>query len=346
MRVSRVLLASFPLALTLAAPDPAKAQESCLPALKQDVISLDRASIVTLSVLDKKLQETQEDEKTGVLATYGEYKLDFDQSKVVKDKLETLLDVDYTESEKELIRSTTLPREAVDAYLGCLSSKNGIEIPAAISAGAVNSDSFFLTFYWDKKDRPENETATAKLMISQGWFRDSNSFNLNVPVADREGTVVRVVRNRYEPSEISIEIPGADPTIITVPKVPSRRVVTAPIQGEGYTYNVAESTGTFGRDICVYAPTDTVIVPNSFRVVYPNKSSAGVTYTAGPVIQDPFIACQNIGGSWATPFSSWAHLTAQSAAVILKWEPIAEATRSFQQPAPVAAGAPAVQAAN
>lgn len=126
---------------------------------------MDGASIVKLSLLDKKLQQSEQDRKTGVFATYGQYELDFDQSKLIKDKLETLLDIDYSESERELLRSTTLPRDAVDAYLACLNSKNSTEIPAAISAGAVSSDSFFLTFFWNKKDRPKEDVAMAELMI-------------------------------------------------------------------------------------------------------------------------------------------------------------------------------------
>lgn len=165
MRVSRVVLASFAVVLALAVQNRAAAQEDCLPSLKQDTISLDRASIVKLSLLDKKLQQSEQDRKTGVFATYGQYELDFDQSKLIKDKLETLLDIDYSESERELLRSTTLPRDAVDAYLACLNSKNSTEIPAAISAGAVSSDSFFLTFFWNKKDRAKEDVAMAELMI-------------------------------------------------------------------------------------------------------------------------------------------------------------------------------------
>lgn len=78
MRVSRVVLASFAVVLALAVQNRAAAQEDCLPSLKQDTISLDRASIVKLSLLDKKLQQSEQDRKTSVFATYGQYELDLD----------------------------------------------------------------------------------------------------------------------------------------------------------------------------------------------------------------------------------------------------------------------------
>lgn len=264
MRVSRVVLASFAVVLALAVQNRAAAQEDCLPSLKQDTISLDRASIVKLSLPDKKLQQSEQDRKTGVFATYRQYELDFDQSKLIKDKLETLLDIDYNESERELLRSTTLPRNAVDAYVACLNSKNGTEIPAAISAGAVSSDSFFLTFFLEQKGPAEGKCRHGRTHDPPGVFRESNSFDLETPVGDREGTTVRVVRNRFKPSEISIEIPGSDQVVITIPKVPSLRLVAEPVWGDRFDYDVRESTGNFGRDLCVHAPAGSILIPNSF----------------------------------------------------------------------------------
>lgn len=332
MRALCAVLASFPILVSLVLPESAKAQEDCMGALKQDVIVLDRHNIVDLSVLDKKLDRAEEDDKSGIFASYGDYEFDFDRSQRVVKNLETLLDVDYTEEERELIRSTTLPRNAVDAYLECLNSKRGIEIPAAISAGAINSDSFFLTFYWRNRERPEEKSSTAKLMISQGLFRDSNNFDLEVPVEDREGKTVRVVRDRFQSTEISIEIPGADPTVIMVPKVPSMRIVTKPIEGDAFAYSANDSSGTFGRDLCVMAPAGTILVPGSFKLAYSYKAAAKVAYTEGPIEQGPFRACQSFQGSWGSPFSSYANVSLKAVAEVLSSEPIPAANQTIQQP--------------
>lgn len=67
MRVSRVVLASFAVVLALAVQNRAAAQEDCLPSLKQDTISLDRASIVKLSLPDKSFSSPNRTEKLAFL---------------------------------------------------------------------------------------------------------------------------------------------------------------------------------------------------------------------------------------------------------------------------------------
>lgn len=147
-------------------------------------------------------------------------------------------------------------------------------------------------------------------------------------MGDREGTTVRVVRNRFEPSKISIEIPRSDPVVITVLKVPSLRLVAEPVRGDRFDYDVRESTGNFDRDLCVHAPAGSILIPNSFRVLYDSKEGARVTFKEGTITQDPFNACQFVGGSWDTMYKSRAKLNAQAVAEVLKPKPIPQALQS------------------
>lgn len=93
------------------------------------------------------------------------------------------------------------------------------------------------------------------------------------------------------------------------------------------------STGNFGRDFCVHAPAGSILIPNSFRVVYDSKEGARVTFKEGTITQDPFKACQFVGGSWDTMYKSRAKLNAQAVAKVLKPEPIPQALQSAMQQA-------------
>jgi hypothetical protein len=244
--------------------------------LTRDTYVFDEQIETEFSLYKERQQQNEKEGKTAIGFSYDGIEFAGDNATRAFSSLNSLLKLEYSESQKRSLFTSTLPQVAVDTYIACLQSEE--DISHSFSNNVLAAKKFFVTFYWHPQVRPQKGIADAKLRIIGGKFLDSDDDELTMQIEDRGSIDVAIERELFEPTEIRIQI-GSESHGINLPpkgkyRIASEILSSNPNEDDAKRGKVKtlETTGRRpGPAVCAQLPNeqkDATMIPGQKSVVY------------------------------------------------------------------------------
>ena len=261
--------------VTLSLSSPSLAQPACDPktilSQNHNVISFDEDVETNLSLFNELAQSASAEQKASLKGSIAGYTLSGDDAQKTASSLTKLLNLNYTDQQKQSLFVSALPAGAVDAYIACLKQKDNITV--TLSPGAVQSKEFLLTVNWSPQYAAPASSKVGGLVtngsISEIAFGDQTFTKLSdVQIPDHASFTAKIVRNTiFEPTEISGTIDGK-PFEVDVPSAAKFRLVTQVVNGTPIDFGPANDTcggGPFTSCVVLNSSDEGVVIPGTFK---------------------------------------------------------------------------------
>lgn len=302
----------FVLAASLLISVPSQAQEDCLPVLRPDIVDLSHETEKQLVLLEKRLQQEDSRNSGSIIASYGPYNLDARQAKQARASLSTLLDIDYSESEKFNLYLSTLSDNAVTAFIACLRERHR-PISHNFVGDILSRESFFVQINWHPNYRPAGDTQKFTAKVTEGVFVENGSQLYETTIKPTDSAFFTVKRDPFKGTQIAVIIDGKV-EIIDIPRKARYRVIQSEVVGDYRETMTRETSGDIGWDVCVTLPSndrDQAVIPNTFDFIFERNQVSRVSLiTNNPRRETSRSACSHLGIVFHTVFSSWANVKA------------------------------------
>jgi hypothetical protein len=240
--------------------------------LTHNVIAFDQNTETNLSLFDELSQSASSGQSSSLSGSYGAYSLSGNDARSASSSLKKLLDINYSESQKTALFVSALPREAVDAYVNCLKSRDNLSF--TLSQGAIHTKEVLVTLNWHPQYSPP-QFSTVGALATNGNVKDiiyngQNFTQLSqVQMTDHSSLTVKIARDSiFEPTEIQGTIDGK-PFDINIPNSPKFRLITELVEGTHVDYGPARETCTPGTPftscVSLASSDEGFLIPGSFR---------------------------------------------------------------------------------
>lgn len=302
------LLISALAAIFLISVSDGLAQQECLPVLRPDIVDLSHETEKNLVLLEKRLQQEDNRNSGSIIASYGAYQLDARQARQARSSLSTLLDIDYSETEKFNLYLSTLSDNAVTAFVACLRERHR-PISHNFVGDILSRDSFFVQVNWHPNYRPEGETQKLTAKLTDGVFVETTTQLFESTIKPTDSAFFTVKRDPFKGTQIAVIIDGKV-EIIDIPRRARYRVIQSEVIGDYRETNTRETSGDIGWDVCVSLGAndrDQALIPNTFDFVFERNHVDRVTLvTNNPRRETSRSACSHLGIVFQTVFKSYA----------------------------------------
>ena len=284
--------------------------------LTRDVYVFDEQIETEFSLYKERQEQNEKEGKTAIGFFYDGIEFTGDNATRAFSRLNSLLKIEYSDSQKRSLFTSTLPKGAVDSYIACLQSEE--DISHSFSNNVLAAKKFFVTFNWHPEVRPQKGVADAKLQIIGGKFLDNDANKLTLQIADRGSIDVAIERELFEPTEIRVQIGGESHGINLPPKgkyrIASEILSSNPNDDDAKRGKVKtlETTGRRpGPAVCAQLPNeqqDATMIPGKKSVIYKVNNTSNVGKIEEWNEETDRGACFTGGCNFREVWSSYCHV--------------------------------------
>jgi hypothetical protein len=241
--------------------------ENCFSALKPNVVDIATKTQEKLALYDYFTENNDSGSDTNINLVYKQTTFDANQSKSASSRIKRILDIDYSKDFSQTIYASTVPKEAYDAALSCLSF--------------LDQDGFAIFVRWNPPYQIDaKKEYKVNLVVPEGAAKFEDGKNkFSSAIEEKIPILVPLTRNRFVPVSVAgvLDIGEID---VKVP-AKSRWQLTTEIRTTPLLVNINGSGGDKSQTVCIELKNDeerrTVIVPGSYRFHWKSGGTDKIT---------------------------------------------------------------------